>query len=193
MNGSIRCQWHTNCHRSFMITCNLHGPRLLSLCLVKPWATAIVVRKTLQLRILCSSFPYLTEREKISAQAREIEGKWSEWIKKKKEASHCTRKDGFVRNHPSRPLICSILFMFMLDNIFCTHTWITTKEKVPYHAPPARISVREVLISVEAPKTEKSEIYCIEKGSLKSDKWTRKFTFIRSYVKIPMWVGVTLV
>lgn len=99
VNGSIRCQWHTNCHRSFMITCNLHGPRLLSLCLVKPWATAIVVRKTLQLRILCSSFPYLTEREKFSAQAREIEGKWSEWIKKKRSKS--LYQKGWICEKPS--------------------------------------------------------------------------------------------
>ena len=150
-----------------------------------------VVRKTLQLSIFVFLFSLFNRKRKklVLNHERLREVKWMN-----KKRSKVLYLQGWICEKPSfTPTDLQHFFMFMLDNIFCTHTWIKTKEKVQYHAPPAPISVREVLISVEAPKTEKSEIYCIEKGSLKPDKWTRKFTFIRSYVKIPMWVGVTLV
>lgn len=42
---------------------------------------------------------------------------------------------------------------------------------------PARISVHEVLKSIEAPKTEKSEMYCIGKRFTKIKQVNKKIHF----------------
>lgn len=58
-----------------------------------------------------------------------------------------------------------------------THMNKNKRKSTIYNSLPARISVHEVLKSIEAPKTEKSEMYCIGKRFTKIKQVNKKIHF----------------
>lgn len=70
-----------------------------------------------------------------------------------------------------------LLHVYARQRFLYTHMNKNKRKSTIYNSLPARISVHEVLKSIEAPKTEKSEIYCTEKRFTKIRQVNKKIHF----------------